>query len=51
VIKRKIKTCIILRSNGKQSRESLKSFTKKKQRRLRWKGFVEKEGFKPGVEE
>ena len=35
----------ILRSNGKQSWESMESVLKKK--RLRLEGFKEKEGFKP----
>ena len=38
----------MLRSNSKQSGESMYSVLKKKGR-LRWGGFVEKEGFKPGM--
>jgi len=35
----------------RQSRESGKSVLKRKKKKLRRKGFVEKEGFKPGVKE
>jgi len=39
----------MLRSIGKQSGESVESVLEKKKRRLRWEGFAEKEGFKPGT--
>jgi len=38
----------MLRSVGKQSGESVESVQKRKER-LRWEGFVEKEGVKPGM--
>jgi len=40
----------MLRSIGKQSGESAKSVLKRK-RRLWWKGFAEKRGFKPVIKE
>jgi len=40
----------MLRSNSKQSEESMYSVLKKKGR-LRLGGFAEKEGFKPGMKE
>jgi len=39
-----------LRSIDKQSGESVESVPKK-ERRLRWEGSTEKEGFKPGMKE
>jgi len=38
----------MLRSNSKQSGESMESVLKKKGR-LRWGGFAEKEGFQSGM--
>jgi len=40
----------MLRSIGKPSGESVESVLKKKGM-LRWKGFAEKEGFKPRMKE
>ena len=40
----------MLRSIGKQSRESVQSVLKRKAR-LWWEGFAEKERFRPGIKE
>jgi len=39
----------MLRGIGKHSGESVESVLKKK-KRLRWEGFAEKGGFKPGMD-
>jgi len=41
----------MLRSIGKQSKESVDSVLKKKKKWLRWERFVKQEGFKPGMKE
>jgi len=46
----KSKKTDMLRSIGKQSRESVESVQKKKKKAWR-EGFAEKEGFKPGTKE
>jgi len=41
----------MLRSNSKQSWESMYSVLKKEKERLRWEGFAEKGGFKSVMKE